>query len=305
MLIDAGALVNAVNISGTTALIQAAHFGHVDAVALLLESDVDPDFANVKGTTALMRSAQEGNDRICSMLISSKKGVDVNRTNLEGMNALMLASQRGHADTVRVLVHAGAVMDDITTQGSTALALACKRGHEEVVKVLVSMGAEICIRDARGRTAADIALKYGNENILKWLNTQVQKQMVRETKCYQRAHELSLFREAYLMNKLQLSSMAAQVMTIYKAKKVESLTAIAKGVGNSKLPTDRISTDLAENLNIRDNVPNATLRNGVIDMGCQHTSSLVVNRNYPWEEWYWIIVLHRYSYVLLYFFSVL
>ena len=51
------------------------------------------------------------------------------------MNALMLASQRGHADMVKLLIQVGAAMDEQTMQGSTALMLACKRGHEKCVEV--------------------------------------------------------------------------------------------------------------------------------------------------------------------------
>jgi ankyrin repeat protein len=78
-----------------------------------------------------MRSAQEGYVEICCLLLSSP-AVQVNKKNNEGMNALMLAAQRGHAHVVAVLVKAGASMDEQTAQGSTALMLAAKRAHGEV-----------------------------------------------------------------------------------------------------------------------------------------------------------------------------
>ncbi|RYY70255.1 ankyrin repeat domain-containing protein [archaeon] len=51
------------------------------------------------------------------------------------MNALMLASQRGHGDLVALLIQHKACMDEQTGQGSTALMLACKRGHEKCAQV--------------------------------------------------------------------------------------------------------------------------------------------------------------------------
>ena len=51
---------------------------------------------------------------ITSVLIAAR--CDVNRKNLEGMNALMLASQRGHDRVVLELIKAGASMDEQTTQ---------------------------------------------------------------------------------------------------------------------------------------------------------------------------------------------
>ena len=67
------------------------------------------------------------------------------RKNLEGMNALMLASQRGHADMVKLLIQVGAAMDEQTMQGSTALMLACKRGHEKCVEVSSFLKKVICL----------------------------------------------------------------------------------------------------------------------------------------------------------------
>ena len=61
-----------------------------------------------------MRASQEGYVEITKVLIGAH--CDVNRKNLEGMNALMLASQRGHASVVLELIKAGASMDEQTTQ---------------------------------------------------------------------------------------------------------------------------------------------------------------------------------------------
>jgi len=61
-----------------------------------------------------MRASQEGHVVISKLLL--EHNADVNRKNHEGMNALMLASQRGHADMVLVLIKAGASMDEQTSQ---------------------------------------------------------------------------------------------------------------------------------------------------------------------------------------------
>lgn len=202
LLINHGAIVNAVNQSGSTALIQASHFGHVDAARLLLNHHANPDFANVKGTTALMRASQEGHGDITRCLLQA--GVEVNRRNHEGMNALMLASQRGHSDIVWLLIQAGAVMDEQTGQGSTALMLACKRGHERCAEVLVSMGAEIYMRDRRLRTARDTALRRSHNSLLIWLDTQLQVQKIQLQQHQNRADMLRELRLAYHRGHLQL-----------------------------------------------------------------------------------------------------
>ena len=216
MLIDAGAEVNAQNDTTlATAIIQASHFGYVDAVNLLLSNKADPHDANAKGTTALMRAAQEGHIEIAQSLL--RANVDVNRRNQEGMNALMLASQRGHSNIVRILIQAKAAMDDQTTQGSTALMLACKRGHEDCAQILVSMGAEICMLDKRERTAKETAARRQHMGVIRWLDTQVQIQQTRLRRHTDRQQLLAFFRKQHLKNKLVLNFAELEVYYLCSA----------------------------------------------------------------------------------------
>ena len=101
------------------------------------------------------------------------------------MNALMLASQRGHHKMVLLLMLAGAHIDEQTAQGSTALMLACKRGNELCVKQLIGLGAEIFVLDGKERTALDTATKKATQShdvavkkqfagLIPWLSTSVQ-----------------------------------------------------------------------------------------------------------------------------------
>jgi len=48
--------------SGSTALIQASHFGKLAIVEELLRHGAQVDQANLKNTTALMRACQEGHE---------------------------------------------------------------------------------------------------------------------------------------------------------------------------------------------------------------------------------------------------
>lgn len=53
-----------------------------------------------------MRAAQEGHQTVVEALLA--QGADVNKRNHERMNALMLASQRGHDVIVKMLIQHGA-----------------------------------------------------------------------------------------------------------------------------------------------------------------------------------------------------
>lgn len=214
-------------------LSQASHFGHAEAVRVLLENHAEADFANLKGTTALMRASQEGHARISELLIGSS--ADVNRKNNEGMNALMLASQRGHAEMVFLLIRAGASMDEQTSQGSTALMLACKRGHEACVEALVSMGAEIFMRDSRGRTARDTALRRNHTQLLTWLNTQQQVRSVQAFKRTQRSSLLRDLRAAFDKSMLQMNPLERQSQLAMQAMKQKRLASIASALASASI----------------------------------------------------------------------
>lgn len=69
------------------------------------------------------------------------QGVNVNET-FEGMTALMVAADYGHAQTARVLLAKGAYPDFKGKNGMTAMHLAVHSGHIDVVRVLLEAGAD-------------------------------------------------------------------------------------------------------------------------------------------------------------------
>jgi ankyrin repeat protein len=89
-----------------TALIAAAHLGHVDIVRALIEAKAPLDHINNLGWTALIEAVVLGN------------------------------GGKNHVDTVEALVKAGADVDIKDRHGSTALDHARQRGYAEMVKIL-------------------------------------------------------------------------------------------------------------------------------------------------------------------------
>ena len=150
-----GAQPNAVSARGSTALIQACHFGKIEVVEELIKYGAAIELANYKNTTALMRACQEGHEDVVELLLMHE--CEVNRRNDERMSALMLSSQRGHAGVVKLLIKADASINAVTNQNSTSLMLAVKRRHLEVVKLLVAAGAELNMKDSKNRTVLETA----------------------------------------------------------------------------------------------------------------------------------------------------
>ncbi|MEA2936746.1 MAG: uncharacterized protein QOC56_250 [Alphaproteobacteria bacterium] len=92
--------------SNATALISAAHLGHVDILRALIEAKAPLDHKNNIGWTALIVAVVLGN------------------------------GSKAHVDTVETLVKAGADVDIKDRQGMTALAHARQRSYSDMVRIL-------------------------------------------------------------------------------------------------------------------------------------------------------------------------
>jgi ankyrin repeat protein len=177
-LLDKGAQANNTTTRGSTALIQACHFGRLDVVEELLRHGALIEQANYKNTTALMRASQEGHEAVVRLLLQHQ--CVVNRRNDERMTALMLCSQRGHYGIVKMLIKAGAEIDAKTAQDSTSLMLACKRRNLEVAKILVAAGTELKLKDGKNRTVLETATRRGNTDFARILTDNAQIRLVKE-----------------------------------------------------------------------------------------------------------------------------
>jgi ankyrin repeat protein len=95
-----------------TALIAAAHLGHVEVVKMLIATHAPLDHVNNLKWTALIESIVLGD------------------------------GGRNHTDTLRALVEAGANVNIPDGSGSTPLKLARDRGYREMVAILEKAGAK-------------------------------------------------------------------------------------------------------------------------------------------------------------------
>ncbi|MEJ0076319.1 MAG: ankyrin repeat domain-containing protein [Alphaproteobacteria bacterium] len=96
---------------GGTALIPAAHHGHVEAVRILLGTAIDKDHVNKLGWTALLEAVILGD------------GGPV------------------HTEIVRLLVEAGANVNIVDRDGVTPLAHARRHGYGAIVRILEARAA--------------------------------------------------------------------------------------------------------------------------------------------------------------------
>ena len=84
-----------------------------------------------------------------------------------GSTPLLMASQEGQLECVRLLLEAGAAIDQADEQGATPLFAACHQGHLEVAKLLSSYGASRAATPFG--TPEEAANSRGHADLAAWL----------------------------------------------------------------------------------------------------------------------------------------
>ena len=199
-LLEAGTNPNAARSSGDTALMMAARSGNPRAVRLLVAAGADVNRATAGGHTALMWASAERQADVVTLLVEIGADVHaraatrtrppraggygrkeptvlsrfeaVNPAALPrdgdldpprpegGFTPLLHAILAGHLESVRVLLAAGANVDEAAPDGVTALMLALTKRHGDIALFLLNAGADPSPADA-GYTALHLASATG------------------------------------------------------------------------------------------------------------------------------------------------
>ncbi len=169
-LIAAGADVNKTRADiGATPLYIACEMGHTNVVENLIAAGADVNKARTdNGATPLYLACEMGHTNIVENLIAYGADVDKARTD-NGATPLYIASLSGHTNVVEKLIAYGADVDKARTDnGATPLYVASEKGHTEVVKVLVLV-SDVNKAFHDGSTPLYIASQNGHVEIVKVL----------------------------------------------------------------------------------------------------------------------------------------
>ena len=189
-LLRAGADPNAALLSGETVVMRAARSGNPDVVESLLIKGADPNATATRGQTALQWAVNQQHPAVVEALLGH--GVDVDARsevrrelwkndprqgshpsyqvwiNQGGYTALLFAARVGDLASAKLLVAAGADVNDQAASGISATVLAAHADHGELVEFLLEKGADPNAAEA-GYTALHAAILRRNEGAVRTL----------------------------------------------------------------------------------------------------------------------------------------
>src|SRR5437867_7718540 len=161
-LLAAGANPNAALLLGETPVMVAARSGHTDIVEQLLGKGANVNARAARGQTALMWAVAQKHPDVVKALLAHGADVharseawsevmavvphgylDYNRAIPHGNDTpLLFAARAGDLSSAKLLVAAGANVNDLDAWGVSVAALAAHSGFEEFVEFLLEKGAD-------------------------------------------------------------------------------------------------------------------------------------------------------------------
>lgn len=191
LLLERGALVDALDTNGETPLHHAARNCHRAAASILLQNNADIDAMDRDWDTPLLQAISRlvksgyprwpsqllGDDAVISpsaqetAMLLLKSGANIFHRNTYGENALHQASSQGSLPILDMILDIGGPISvEIQgNHGNTALHIAVIFGQEEVVKALLEKNANIDATNADGNTPLHLAVEWRREAVLKIL----------------------------------------------------------------------------------------------------------------------------------------
>ena len=153
----AGASVHARDAQQQTALLIAVQHGDTDLASYLIARGADINAQATNQDTPWLLAGALGRTEILDAMLDTGN-IDYTKRNRYGGNALIPACERGHVETVRLLLSRSEIdVNHVNNLGWTALleAVLLSDGgprHVEIVKLLLAAGADPNIADRDGVT---------------------------------------------------------------------------------------------------------------------------------------------------------
>ena len=164
-LLAAGANPNAALLEGETPVMTSARSGSAEGVRLLVEAGADVNARETsRAQTALMWAVTQGQHDVVQVLLEAGADVEARSKvrprlmydattnagqfdqgvieNLGGFTPLLFAARHGDVESARLLLAAGADVDNPAANGTSPLVVATHSGHTACAGLLLAEGAE-------------------------------------------------------------------------------------------------------------------------------------------------------------------
>ena len=148
----------------TQNLVHYARYNDVLGMEELISHGIDLNKFNERGENALHIASSFGNLDVVNLLI--KAGANLDLLSVSGSSAVEIATRDNQPDIVTILIEAGASLD---VKGGTLLMIAAARNHKKVAKVLINSDIDINAKDSYGDTALEIARKCRYAKMIEFL----------------------------------------------------------------------------------------------------------------------------------------
>lgn len=171
-LIAAGAPLDAQDAEGRTALLRAVAADQVEVSKLLLQAGASPNIQAANQDTPWLLAGASGRTAILAAMIP--RGPDFTLRNRFGGNALIPACERGHVETVALLLTTPIDVNHINRLGWTCLLEIVLLGdggprHQAVARMVLSAGADPKLADKDGITPLAHARARGQSEIARMI----------------------------------------------------------------------------------------------------------------------------------------
>ena len=163
--------LNAKNIYGSTPLHEAAIFGYLETVNVLLTAGASVSEMNLSGSLPVHLAVENRQLRVVEVLFRSSSNMQAQfqARRRGGFTCLHQAVDQDDEEMVSLLLKKGASVSAVDGSSTTPLHLAALHGFLGLCRLLVDAGADIHSGNSQGETPLDLAASAGKASVIQFL----------------------------------------------------------------------------------------------------------------------------------------